>query len=469
MLDKLKNIIINGSEFLPIFEGGKGIGLTTGLTAGSFAKCGAIGTFSGVNTDIVDDNGEIVPFILKAKNRLERHIESMEHTIKGMISQAKRARDISSGKGRIHTNVLWEMGGTEYILNEFLSKAKDLVQGVVCGAGMPYKLGEIAAKYNINYFPIISSMRTFRALWKRSFNKTKEWLGGIIYECPWRAGGHNGLTNAENPFEPQDQYPRVVELRKFMNEVGLNETPIIVAGGIWNLKENERYLENPEIGNVAFQFGTRPLLTKESPISEHFKYELLHLKENDIITNNFSPTGFYSSAIKNEFLNSLIDRDSRQVDFSFEKNNEFDHKVQDAKINKSFYVRNSDLVSINKWRSNGFSRIVQTPSDTILFVSDIELAEIKEDIKNCCGCLSQCKFSTWSQYEVNNNYTTGRLPDYRCFCIQKALQAAKSGTNPKQELHFAGSMAYRFSTDPMYKNGFIPTIRELVEALIDGK
>lgn len=469
MLEKLKNIIINGSEFLPIFEGGKGIGLTTGLTAGSFAKCGAVGTFSGVNTDIVDDNGEIVPFIIRAKNRLERHLKSMEHTIKGMLSQAKRARDVSGGKGRIHTNVLWEMGGTEYILNEFLSKAKGLVQGIVCGAGMPYKLGEIAAKYKVNYFPIVSSMRTFRALWKRSFNKTKEWLGGIVYECPWRAGGHNGLTNAEDPLVPQDQYPRVVELRKFMNEVGLNKTPIIVAGGIWNIKENERYLDNPEVGNVAFQFGTRPLLTKESPISEHLKNELLHLKKGDIITNSFSPTGFYSSAIKNEFLNELIDRSNRQIDFSLEKNEKFNCEIFDAKSNKPFYIKSSDLEKANNWKNNGFSRVVPTPSDTVLFLTDTELSGMKEDIKDCCGCLSQCKFSTWSQYEVDNNYTTGKLPDYRCFCIQKALQAAKSGTDIKQELHFAGSMAYRFAEDPMYENGFIPTIKELVDALMEGR
>ena len=70
---------------------------------------------------------------------------------------------------------------------------------------------------------------------------------------------------------------KLAELRQFMNEVGLNETPIIIAGGIWNIKENEKYLNNPEVGNVAFQFGTRPLVTQESPASDQLKQELLHL------------------------------------------------------------------------------------------------------------------------------------------------------------------------------------------------
>jgi nitronate monooxygenase len=44
-----------------------------------------------------------------------------------------------------------------------------MVTGVTCGAGMPYKLSEIAARHGVNYLPIISSGRAFRALWKRAY------------------------------------------------------------------------------------------------------------------------------------------------------------------------------------------------------------------------------------------------------------------------------------------------------------
>ena len=127
----LKNLIISGVDCLPIVEGGKGIGVSNFETAGNFAKCGAVGTMSGVNPDIVDDNGNIIEMNIKSKNRLDRHIEMIEHSIKAIISQAKRARDISLGKGRIHLNVLWEMGGTEQILNEALDKVKGLINGVL--------------------------------------------------------------------------------------------------------------------------------------------------------------------------------------------------------------------------------------------------------------------------------------------------------------------------------------------------
>ncbi|WP_204260677.1 hypothetical protein, partial [Stenotrophomonas maltophilia] len=90
-----------------------------------------------------------------------------------------------------------------------------------------YKLSEIAASYNVNYLPIVSSGRAFRALWKRAYSKASEWLAAVVYEDPWLAGGHNGLSNAEDPLKPQDPYPRVKELREVMREGGISdEVPI---------------------------------------------------------------------------------------------------------------------------------------------------------------------------------------------------------------------------------------------------
>src|SRR3546814_6151528 len=108
----------------------------------------------------------------------------------------------------MHMNVLWEMGGAERILQGVLQGAQGLVHGVTCGAGMPYKVAEIAAGYGVYYYPIVSSGRAFRALWKRAYNKHAEWLGGVVYEDPWLAGGHNGLSNSEDPARPEDPYTR---------------------------------------------------------------------------------------------------------------------------------------------------------------------------------------------------------------------------------------------------------------------
>ncbi|MDR2778243.1 MAG: nitronate monooxygenase [Rickettsiales bacterium] len=466
MLKNLKEFVVGNREFLPIFEGGKGIGITTGLTAGNFALNDCIGTFSAVNPDIIDLNGKVTRMLLKAKTRLERHIEMIQNSVDGIISHARLARDIAKDRGRIHMNVLWEMGGTETILNNALVKLKGIVQGVVCGAGLPYRLGDICAKYKVNYFPIVSSVRAFRVLWKKSYERTKEWLGAIVYECPWRAGGHNGLSNSEDPFVKGNTYDRVKELRSFMNEIGLGNKFVVVAGGVWNLKEYENYLANPEIGNVAFQFGTRPILTKESPISDRWKNTLLTLKPADIRTNSFSPTGFYSSAIDNSFLQELTDKNTRQLQYSSSYSDEFncELKISSGAI---VFIRENDLEISNRWINGDYRITVKTPEDTILFLRDDDYEDMKNDMENCCGCLSQCQFSCWQQSSETHN--SGRIPDFRKMCIQKALQNAKNDEEVQKQLYFAGSEAYRFGTDPLYHGGHIPTIKELIELIAIGE
>jgi NAD(P)H-dependent flavin oxidoreductase YrpB (nitropropane dioxygenase family) len=469
MLKNLESVTVSDRQVLPIVEGGKGIGFSNFLTAGNFAKNGCVGTISGVNTDFVDDNGEIVDTKILSKSRLDRHTEMMEASIKGIVSQTKRAFDISGGNGRIHLNVLWEMGGTEYILNETLSRVKGLINGVVCGAGMPYKLSEICAQYKTYYYPIVSSMRAFKILWLRSFKKTKEWLGGVVYECPWQAGGHNGLTNAEDPFKPQNSYERVAELRKFMDENSLKDTPIVVAGGVWNLKEYESWIGDKKIGKIVFQFGTRPMVTKESPLSDYWKQTLLSLKKDGIKTNHFSPTGFWSSAVNNDLLKDLYGQLDREVKYSMVRTDNFNTEIICGKNKKNYFFEESQRDNINKFINSGFTEAIKTPDNTLIFVSESRVQEIQRDMRDCVGCLSCCNFSTWSQYFPDNNYTCGVIPDPRSFCIQKALQNAKRNIEHSRALLFAGSNACRFCSDEMYKNGHIPTIKELIDGLISGK
>ena len=249
-------------------------------------------------------SAKTVPTIVQnyyGKTRRERHEELLAHAIRGAIHQARIAYEGAGGQGRIHMNVLWEMAGAERVLNAVMEGAKGLIHGITCGAGMPYRLAELAARFGVQYYPIISSARAFRALWKRAYRKFPNLLGGVVYEDPWRAGGHNGLSNVEDPNRPEDPRPRVVLLRKQMTEVGLAHVPIIMAGGVWWLDEWSHWIEDPDIAPVAFQFGTRPLLTQESPISDEWKRKLLTLEEGDVFLNRFSPTGFYSSAVRNAF------------------------------------------------------------------------------------------------------------------------------------------------------------------------
>ena len=468
MLNKLKSLIISGIECLPVVEGGKGVGITNGKTAGHFAKAGAVGTFSGVNADYIDENQQLVPLVYNTHTRREKHAELIDYSIKGGISQAKIASDIAGNNGRIHMNVLWEMGGAEQVLHGILEGAKGLIHGITCGAGMPYRLSEIAEKYKVHYYPIVSSMRAFRALWKRSYHKAKELLGGVVYECPWRAGGHNGLSNAENPNAFEDPYPRVVEIRSFMNEIGLQNVPIIMAGGVWNLQDFEHWLDNTEIGLIAFQFGTRPMLTQEYPISSEWKNILRNLKEGDVYLNRFSPTGFYSSAIENDFILELKARELRQIDYKNNSEGELTTTLPFGNRGRVVYIKSSDQQKAQEWQQNGFTETLKTPDETLVFVDKPKAQQILNDQINCMGCLSQCRFSNWSD-KPEMHYTTSKKADPRSFCIQKTLQDIRFNIDITNQLMFSGHSAYKFATDPFYDNGFIPNIKQLVDRIIAGK
>ncbi len=461
----VKPILISGREVLPIIEGGKGVAVSNGLSAGAFAAAGAVGTVSVVNADSYDADGKIIPQIYKAKTRRERFEEMVQFSINGGVTQVNLAYEKSQGNGRIHINMLWEAGGTQRILKEVLEQTKGKLHGVTCGAGMPYKVAEIVAGYGVHYLPIVSSMRAFRALWKRAFKNYPEWLGGVVYEDPWKAGGHNGLSNVEDPKVPQDPYPRVAELRKFMNEVGLEHVPIVMAGGVWYLRDWENWLDNPELGPIAFQFGSRPLLTQESPISKAWMSRLMNLKEGDVYLNKFSPTGFYSSGVRNGFLKKLQARSERQIPYAAEADEENNAELTLGPRNRTFHVSADSKTKAEGWMSEGHSVALRTPDNTLVFCGEDEAQEIRADQRACMGCLSQCMFSNWADNEKN---TTGRMADPRSFCIQKTLQAIAHGGDLDNELMFAGHNAFKFAKDPFFSNNFIPTVKELVDRILTG-
>lgn len=511
-MKKLNPIVISGKEVLPLIEGGKGVAISTGASSGAWAAAGAVGTISGVFADTVGPDGNIIPKEYLSRIRKERHEKLIQYSIAGAISQAKIAYETAGNRGRVHMNFLWEMGGSIAIIEgaleslenaskvlrdtitdkivpplrqnmheiqqtvqnrighitpmveHVLGGAKDFINGITCGAGMPYKLGEIASKYGIFYYPIVSSARAFKALWLRSYQNYKEFLGGVVYEDPWLAGGHNGLSNSENPDEPHRPYERLVELRRQMAEFGLHKTPIILGGGVWNIAEWDDYIDNPDIGPLAFQLGTRPLLTQESPIWKAWQSTLMALKKGDVLLQRFSPTGFYSSAIRNRFLEKLINRQKTEMPYRDSAEATF---TQPFKMTggQTIYLSDDDFKRAQEYIRQGCCIPAPTPDSSVVFLSKEAEQEIQASRANCIGCLSQCRFSSWSQ---STGYT-GRTPDPRSFCIAQTLDAIAHGGSMQDNLVFVGHSAYRFATDPMYRGNFVPTVQQLINALLEGK
>jgi hypothetical protein len=243
-----------------------------------------------------------------------------------------------------------------------------------------------------------------------------------------------------------------------------------MAGGVWWLEEWQDWIDNPELGPIAFQFGTRPLLTQESPIGDAWRRRLMTLTEGDVFLNRFSPTGFYSSAVNNGFIQELRERNDRQAAYTTEPVGEHIAEYGVGPRKRIVYLTPADLVRVQAWVAAGFTEALRTPDGTLIFVTPDKAQEIYDDQVACMGCLSACRFSNWSQHEAD--HSTGKKADPRSFCIQKTLQDIAHDDKPdavERNLMFSGHNAYRFATDPFYSNGFIPTVRQLVDRILTGR
>src|SRR5208282_5578903 len=177
------------------------------------------------------------------------------------------------------------------------------------------------------------------------------------------------------------------------------------------------------------------------------------------------PTGFYASSVKNDYLRELEERVSRQVAFAMEPVGQHDARFGVGPRGRVVYLTALDKARADAWVAQGYSEALKTPDSTIILVTPEKAREIRTDQINCMGCLSACLFSNWAQ---NEPYSTGRKADPRSFCIQKTLQHISHGGDVESQLMFAGHNAYRFAQDPFYANGFIPTVRQLVERILTG-
>ena len=172
------------------------------------------------------------------------------------------------------------------------------------------------------------------------------------------------------------------------------------------------------------------------------------LERGDIYLNRFSPTGFYSSAVRNNFLGELQERSEHQVAYTVEPVGEHVAPFSVGARGRTVLSDGPRQESAEGWVAAGFTEALRTPDSTLIFVTPRKALEIRTDQIGCMGCLSACQFSNWAQNEAR---TTGKKADPRSFCIQKTLQAIRHSDDVEFQLMFAGHNAYRFASDPFLR------------------
>ena len=220
-------------------------------------------------------------------------------------------------------------------------------------------------------------------------------------------------------------------------------------------------------GDQLFMRSPRGIEPTErcAEIIKDVREALRHIEEGDVLLHKFSPTGFYSSAVKNSFLYDLIHCSERQIPIFKKGEMEGTEPLAEEGKARNFWVKPEDKPQAREWMAKGYTEALKTPDGTAVFVTPESRDTIRKDQQDCMGCLSQCQFSSWKD---KDNNTTGRLADPRSFCIQKSLQDIVHGGPTDHNLMFAGHNAFNFKKDPFYSNGFVPTVQQLVDRIQTG-
>ncbi len=94
-------------------------------------------------------------------------------------------------------------------------------------------------------------------------------------------------------------------------------------------------------------------MTQESPIAEAWKQRLLTLQPGDVLLHRFSPTGFYSSAVKNGFIEELCQRIAHQIPFTAEAVGEHTAELSIGLRGRVVYVTSTDRQHAESWIAQG--------------------------------------------------------------------------------------------------------------------
>jgi nitronate monooxygenase len=79
-----------------------------------------------------------------------------------------------------------------------------------------------------------------------------------------------------------------------------DDVPIIMAGGVWYLRDWNDWIDNPELGSHRLPVRHAPAAHPGKPDQRRSGSRLTTLEEGDVLLHRFSPTGFYSSAVRND-------------------------------------------------------------------------------------------------------------------------------------------------------------------------
>ena len=280
----MKGIKIGDKESkYPIIQGGMGVGVSLHRLAGTVSKEGGIGVISAADVGYKEEDFNTNP---------------EEANLRAIKKEIKLARKIAGNDKILAVNIMVAMNQYANMIKECVKEKIDLI---ISGAGIPKDLPEFVKGTKTKIAPIVSSLRCCKLIVKHWIKKYDYVPDMIVIEGP-EAGGHLGfsrdeLTNNTNQ-NLETITTEVVDYVRTIEKEYDREIPVISAGGIWDKKDIDKFLD---LGADGVQMATRFVTTHECDASEEFKNAYINCKKEDIKIID-SPVGMPGRAIYNEFI-----------------------------------------------------------------------------------------------------------------------------------------------------------------------
>lgn len=267
---------------IPVIQGGMGVGVSLSRLAGTVAANGGIGIISTAQIGYREPDFDEHP---------------IEANLRAVKAEIEKAREIAEG-GIIGVNIMVATLKYEEYVKAAVKAGVDLI---ICGAGLPMKLPELAGDSKTKIAPIVSSVKSAQVIFKYWLKKYDRLPDLVVIEGP-KAGGHLGFSMEQLETFTDETYDEEIKqiiqlVHKYAEEHG-RHIPVAVAGGIYDKSDMDHAMS---LGADAVQVGTRFVTTYECDVSDVYKQAYIDAEKEDIVIVK-SPVGMPGRAILNRFM-----------------------------------------------------------------------------------------------------------------------------------------------------------------------
>jgi NAD(P)H-dependent flavin oxidoreductase YrpB (nitropropane dioxygenase family) len=286
MISKLPPLLIGDLKIkVPIIQAGMGVKVSTAALASAVAIYGGAGTIASVG--LASGHADASTDYIGSSNR------TFQKEIRKAQAQTKEV---------IGVNIMVALSNYEEMVR---TAAKEGVDFIISGAGLPLSLPEYTKGSSVKLIPVVSSARSAEVIlrtWKRRYKRLPD---AIVVEGP-KAGGHLGFKAEDLIAGTTDRLETIVTdvlamIEKYREGEGA-EIPVIAAGGIFDGKDIAAFFK---LGAKGVQMGTRFVATDECPVTDAFKKLYVSAKKEDVIIIK-SPVGMPGRAIRTKFIDRVM-------------------------------------------------------------------------------------------------------------------------------------------------------------------